>query len=138
MSTPGTDLNWLVDDLTRRVSGVSHAVVVSSDGLPLVRSAALQASASDQIAAIASGLSSLTTGAATLLDAGEVTQTIVEMDRGFLFVTSVSDGSLLAVLATATADLGQVGYEMALLVERVGPALTPQLRQQLGGRAAGV
>lgn len=136
-STPGTDLNWLVDDLTRRVMGVAHAVVVSSDGLPLVRSSALPPEASDQISAIASGLSSLTVGAAQLLDGGEVTQTIVEMGRGFLFVSSISDGSLLAVIATAAADLGQVGYEIAVLVERVGPALTPELRRELSGSVAG-
>ena len=138
MDPSGTDLNWLVDDLTRRVAGVAAAVVVSSDGLPLVRSTSLQANAADQLAAIASGLSSLTDGAARLLEAGEVTQTIVEMDRGFLFVTGVSDGSLIAVLASANADLGQVGYELALLVERVGPVLTPELRNELSQGVAGV
>jgi hypothetical protein len=32
------------------------------------------------------------------------------------------------VLAAGDSDLGQVGYEMALLVERVGAALTPAAR----------
>ena len=37
----------------------------------------------------------------------------------------------LAVLASRTCDVGQVGYEMALLVERVGQALTPAARQSV-------
>ena len=41
---------------------------------------------------------------------------------------AISDGSSLAVLAAADCDMGLVAYEMALLVERVGRALTPQSR----------
>jgi hypothetical protein len=58
---------------------------------------------------------------------------IVEMDQGFLFVLSVSEGSCLAALARPTCDLGQVGYELSLLISRVASALTPQLRAQLAG-----
>jgi predicted regulator of Ras-like GTPase activity (Roadblock/LC7/MglB family) len=50
------------------------------------------------------------------------------MDNGFLFLMSISDGSSFAVLASRSCDVGQVGYEMALLVDRVGEALTPQAR----------
>ena len=39
----------------------------------------------------------------------------------------------LAALASATCDLGQVGYEMSLLISRVANALTPALRAQLSG-----
>jgi predicted regulator of Ras-like GTPase activity (Roadblock/LC7/MglB family) len=48
---------------------------------------------------------------------------MVEMDEGFLFVAAAGDGSCLAVLTTATADIGLVAYEMALLVKRVGEHL---------------
>jgi predicted regulator of Ras-like GTPase activity (Roadblock/LC7/MglB family) len=53
------------------------------------------------------------------------------MENAFIFVTGISDGSCLAVVASAACDVGLVGYEMALLVERVGPVLTPQLRDEL-------
>jgi uncharacterized protein len=46
---------------------------------------------------------------------------------------SVSEGSCLAALASPTCDLGQVGYEMSLLITRVAAALTPALRAQLAG-----
>ena len=85
----------------------------------------------DQLAAVSSGLASLTQGAARCFDAGAVNQTIVEMEKGFLFVMSVSDGSCLAVLASPSCDIGLVGYEMALLVARTGDVLTPALRAEL-------
>ncbi|WP_031091266.1 hypothetical protein, partial [Streptomyces sp. NRRL WC-3549] len=62
-----------------------------------------------------------------------VSQTVVEMERGFLFLMSISDGSSLAVLAHPEADIGLVGYEMALLVDRAGTVLTPDLRAELQG-----
>ena len=37
-----------------------------------------------------------------------------------LFVMAAGDGSCLAVLAVQGADLGEIAYEMALLVRRVG------------------
>jgi predicted regulator of Ras-like GTPase activity (Roadblock/LC7/MglB family) len=53
------------------------------------------------------------------------------MEKGFLFVMSISDGSVLAVLATLQCDIGLVGYEMALLVARAGDVLTPAIRAEL-------
>jgi predicted regulator of Ras-like GTPase activity (Roadblock/LC7/MglB family) len=85
----------------------------------------------DQLAAIASGVESLTQGAARLFQAGSVNQTVVEMEKGFLFVMSVRDGSCLAVLATPSCDVGLIGYEMAVMVAKVGEVLTPQLRAEL-------
>lgn len=65
------------------------------------------------------------------LEAGDVRQLIVELDHAYLFVTSVSDGSCFAVVARADCDLGLVGYEMGMLVERIGQVLTPALRTAL-------
>jgi uncharacterized protein len=62
-----------------------------------------------------------------------VNQTVVEMDRGYLFLMSISDGSCLSVLAAPNCDIGLVAYEMTLLVERVGQQMTPELRAQLQG-----
>lgn len=136
MSTPSaatTDLGWLIDNLTRQVPDIAHAILVSADGLALARSAAFPPDRADQLAAIAAGLSSLTQGAARCFGAGEVRQMIVEMDQGYLFVMSVSEGSCLAALASASCDLGQVGYEMSLLISRVASALTPALRAETSG-----
>jgi uncharacterized protein len=122
------DLNWLVTNFVERVPSAAHAIVVSSDGLPLARSEGFPADRVDQLAAVTSGLTSLTQGASRVFEGGTVTQTVVDMQRGLLIVMSISDGSSLAVLAAADCDMGLVAYEMALLVERVGGVLTPQVR----------
>jgi predicted regulator of Ras-like GTPase activity (Roadblock/LC7/MglB family) len=121
-------LDWLVNDFARRVSGVTHALVVSGDGLKLAMSDRVGETTADQLAAVASGLVSLTRGAARCFDAEPVAQTIVEMAGGYLFVTAIAEGSTLAVFAGSDCDIGMVGYEMALLVKRVGAVLTPGLR----------
>jgi hypothetical protein len=113
---------------------VAHAIVVSADGLPLAFSDGFPKDRADQLAAVTSGLTSLTQGAARVFEGGPVTQTIVEMRRGVLLVMAVSDGSSLAVLASGDCDMGLVAYEMALLVERVGRALTPEPRGMLRAR----
>jgi uncharacterized protein len=131
LSAEARNLNWLVANFAQNTPGVAHAMVVSADGLPLAVSARLDRPRADQLAAIASGLVSLSQSAARYFDAGLVKQTMVEMDQGLLFVMSVSDGSCLTVLAASSCDVGGVGYQMALLVDRAGDVLTPTLREEL-------
>jgi uncharacterized protein len=125
---PGQDLNWLVTDFVERVPSVAHAIVVSSDGLPMAYSQGFPEDWADRISTVTSGLTSLTKGASEMFEGGQVTRTLVEMERGLLIVMAISDGSSLSVLAPADCDTGQVGYEMTMLVEQVGTALTPEVR----------
>ena len=127
-SASSEELGWLLDRFVDRTPGAAHTVVVSADGLHLAGSRGLPRDRGEQLAAVVSGLASLTVGASMILGAGQVQQTLVEMADGFLLVMAVRDGAHLAVLAAGECDLGQVGYEMALLVERVGAALTPAAR----------
>jgi uncharacterized protein len=131
LSSEARDLNWLIGKFTRNTPGVAHAMVVSADGLAVAVSERLDRGQADQVAAIASGLASLTQGAARCIDGGLVRQTVVEMGRGMLLVMSISDGSCLTVLAASPCDVGVVAYEMALLVARAGDVLTPTLRAEL-------
>jgi predicted regulator of Ras-like GTPase activity (Roadblock/LC7/MglB family) len=131
LSREAQNLNWLVSNFAKSVPGAAHAIVLSADGLLMAVSERLDRARADQLAAVASGLASLTQGAARIFTGGTVTQTIVEMERGFLMVMSVSDGSCLAVLAAPSCDIGLIGYEMALLVARTGEVLTPELRAEL-------
>ncbi|MEM9465361.1 MAG: roadblock/LC7 domain-containing protein [Actinomycetota bacterium] len=131
MSTAANNVNWLVANFVERVPGVSEAVVVSSDGLPMALSGGLDRDAADRFAAVASGLIGLAYGAAGRFGGGQVNEIIIEMEHAFLFVTGVSDGSCLAVVADADCDVGLVGYEMAVLVDKTGPFLTPELRAEL-------
>ncbi len=131
LSDEASNLNWLVDSFTSDVSGASDAVVVSSDGLPLAASSGMDRDAVDRFAAVASGLIGLSYGAAGRFGGGSVNEVIVEMENAFLFVTGISDGSLLAVMAESSSDIGLIGYEMAVLVEKAGASLTPELRAEL-------
>ena len=128
MTTTDGDLDWLVTDLVERVSGVAHAVIVSSDGLPVASSAEVPSDRADQLAAITSGLASLTAGASRVFAGGPVDQTVVEMRHGTFLVVALSEGASLAVLAAPNSDMGLVSYEMALLVDRVGDRLAPAAR----------
>jgi predicted regulator of Ras-like GTPase activity (Roadblock/LC7/MglB family) len=133
LSSEARNINWLVANFVDRVAGVQDAVVVSSDGLPMAVSVGMDRDGADRFAAVASGLIGLAYGAAGRFGGGAVTQVIIEMEHSFLFVTGISDGSSLTVLADATCDVGLVGYEMAVLVERCGSVLTPELRAELQG-----
>jgi uncharacterized protein len=128
LSREATSFNWLLANFVESVPGVRHTLVVSADGLLMAMSDGLDRASGDQMAAIVSGLSSLTRGAARELGGGAVRQSIVEMDRLFLFTTAISDGSALAVAADAlTCDMGLIGYEMTKLVESAENIMTPQL-----------
>jgi predicted regulator of Ras-like GTPase activity (Roadblock/LC7/MglB family) len=122
------DLNWLVTDFTARVPHVAHAIVVSADGVPLAVSEGIPDGFAGQLAAITSGLASLMQGAARILQAGEPAQALVEMEGGLMFVMAISQGSTLTILAAPECSTELVSYEMALLVEAVGEALTPAPR----------
>lgn len=125
-------LDWLVDSLVQRTRDVAHAILVSADGMPMARSTDFPTDRADQLAAITAGLTSLTQGAARCFAAGSVQQMVVEMDGGYLVVMAVGEGSSLAALASPDCDLGQVGYEMQLLISRVNTALTPPARTTAG------
>ncbi|MCX4781755.1 roadblock/LC7 domain-containing protein [Streptomyces sp. NBC_01264] len=122
-------LDWIVNRFTERVVGIRAAAVVSADGLLLASSAGLVGDAT-RLAAVSSGLVALSAGGAQLLDRGGVSRTIIEMAHGTIVVMAISDGSLLAVLASPQCDLGVAGYHMARLARQCGDVLTPARRGQ--------
>jgi predicted regulator of Ras-like GTPase activity (Roadblock/LC7/MglB family) len=131
VSTEAQNFAWLLSRFAQDTAGVREAVAVSADGLLLASSAGIDTTGVDQFAAIAAGLTSLTNGAAVCLGCGVVDQVIVEMSLGNLFVMSMGHGASLAVLCQPGADIAQVAYEMTLLAERAGAALSPELISEL-------
>jgi predicted regulator of Ras-like GTPase activity (Roadblock/LC7/MglB family) len=134
VSTEAANFSWLLDNFVKNVPDVRHTLVVSADGLLMAMSDDLDRTSGDQMSAIVAGMSSLTRGAARQLGAGEVRQAIVEMDEMFMFLMSISDGSVLAVVAASSCDVGLIGYEMTLLVTRTEATLTPQLVTEMRSR----
>ena len=104
MSPEAANFNWLLDNFVKSVPGVRHTLVVSADGLLMAMSDEMDRTGGDQMAAIVAGMSSLTRGAARQLRSGEVRQSIIEMDTLFLFLMTISDGSVLSVVADATCE----------------------------------
>jgi uncharacterized protein len=125
-------LDWLVDDLVGRVAHVDKAAVLSRDGLALGTSSALSREDAEHLSALAAGIQSLANGGALHFGGGQVHQTVIEMDQSFLFVTAAGEGTCLAVLAGANADVGLVAYEMALIVKQVGRHMVDQSRPVTG------
>lgn len=133
LSHDAAGISFLISSFAERVAGVRDAIVVSADGLLMAMSPGMSRESADRFAAASSGLIGLAHGAAAPFGGGRVTEVIIEMEYGFIFVTGVSDGSSMAVMADAGCDVGLVGYEMARMVERCGTVLTPQLRAELQG-----
>jgi predicted regulator of Ras-like GTPase activity (Roadblock/LC7/MglB family) len=130
-STDVRNFNWLLSSFVQSTSGVTDAVAVSSDGLLMAMSSSLERAGAEQLAAIIAGMTSLAESTARCFALGGLQQVIVALDEGFFFVSSVSDGSSLGVLADRHCDVGAVGYQMTLLVSRVGAALSPALVAEL-------
>lgn len=133
LSKAAQNLNWFIQEFTDRVTGINEAIVVSSDGLLIAGSSGLDRESADRFAAVASSLISLGWGVADRFNAGMVNNVIVEMERGMLFVSGISEGSCLAVITDSAEkiDWGLIAYEMATLVEKAGEVLTPEIRAEL-------
>lgn len=131
LSKPAQDLSWLINAFAGRVPEVRNAMVASSDGMPVAVSDGVTRDTADQLAAATSGLIGVAGCVSGLVDGDEVRQAVIEMGGGYFMVMTVRDGSVLAVLTTAQADLGAVGFEMARLVKQAGEILTPALRAEL-------
>ena len=125
LSNEARNLNWLVSNFVAGVPGATQTAVVSSDGLLIASSDGIDRIAADRLAAVAAGLQSIARGASVPLRGGAVHEVIVELEHVILFVMSISESSVLAVTASRPSDVGLVGYEMAVLVERCAAALTP-------------
>jgi predicted regulator of Ras-like GTPase activity (Roadblock/LC7/MglB family) len=125
------DFGWLINGFVERVHGVTHALVLSADGLPLTASESVSGDDAEQLAAIASGLLGLARSSAALFGKGGCELIIVRLSRGYFFFMGIGDNAGLAVLTAAGCDMRVVAYEMTQFVDRAGHALTPKVRADL-------
>jgi predicted regulator of Ras-like GTPase activity (Roadblock/LC7/MglB family) len=131
MSEGARTFNWLLNGFVDKTAGVSDAVAVSADGLLMAMSSRLDRASAEQLAAIISGMVSLGNGASGCFGFDGLEQVIVAMRKGYLFMSAISDGSCLGVVAGKGCDIGLIGYQTTLLVERAGTVLTPDLVAEL-------
>jgi uncharacterized protein len=128
MTTASTDLSWLLSDFARSLPEVTRALAVSVDGLTLAFTG-MERDDADRLAAVASGLVSLLSGAAQLTNTDPVEHSLTAMEGGYMFSMAVSSGASLLVTTTRDADIGEVSYLMSELINQVGDVLAPGARQ---------
>lgn len=131
LSAEAQNFNWLLGKFASETAGVREAIAVSADGLLMGLSAGQPRDDADRLAAIVSGMTSLAAGAARAYRLGALNKVIVDMADGYLLVAAISSGSVLGVVSSRSANLGNVAYEMTLFANRAGAALTPQLINEL-------
>jgi len=125
------DVNWLLETFVEETPRVVHAQTVSADGMDLARSASLDSVQADQLAAVASGLASLTDSAAEVLGVLPVKRQVIEAEDGWILISRISSRASLIVVTRSNADLGLVGFEMSRLAEQAGSVLSPDVIARL-------
>ena len=131
MKTTDRDLDWLLQNLLERTPETRHALLLSKDGLKLCYTQGLTIDRADQLAAIASGIQSLSYGASAEFGdgSGGLRQSMTEFHGGLLFIVEAGEGAHLAVVASDEADVGLIGHNMHELVEQLGEYLIAQPRE---------
>jgi hypothetical protein len=125
------DFAWLVNDLVQRVHGVTHALILSVDGLRLTASDTMSEDDGDHLAAIASGVLGLARSGGGLFEMGTCEQIIHRHSDGYFLFMHMGTGGGLVVLTGPKCDMQVVAYEMTQFVTNVGDRLTPEVRARL-------
>ena len=101
-----SELDWLLDDLVARVVHISKAVILSRDGLAIGASAGLARRTRTTSRRPRRDSRAWPGASGRHFGGGPARQIIIEMESEFLFVTAAGEGSCLAVLSAASADVG--------------------------------
>ena len=101
--------------------GVTGAVVVSPDGLPIDHAGTVPDA--DALAALTVTLLRPSARLGEQAGSGPLFRGVLEFDAGYALLTAVRGGNWLLVLAQADADVGALLYDL----RRDGPALASQL-----------
>ncbi|MGH1554221.1 roadblock/LC7 domain-containing protein [Streptomyces sp. L7] len=139
----------LLDEFVQDTPGVTHALLVSRDGLKQVVVSHMDDSWADEVAAAFSGMAALAKGVKGPTDkqlpAGQV---LIERDDTLFLMTEAGVGSafndsgtavstLLVLLARPEANIGTVGFDAGRLVQRFDRFMTSPVRAR-DGQGAGV
>ncbi|MFF3976626.1 roadblock/LC7 domain-containing protein [Streptomyces sp. NPDC001828] len=126
------DMHWLLRHFVAEVAGVTHAVLLSRDGLRLLDSE-VDKDWADKLSAGISGIASIAnnfTGPSK--QKRPASQVIIERDDCLIFVQSAGGSTafdnhpggktvtetVLGVVTTTDADAGNVGFEIGRLVQK--------------------
>ena len=137
MTVPATaqNFNWLVNRFALHTAGAIGALAVSADGLLIAASQELDRADADRLAATCSAMLALANSVSESHPLGSPDKVVVELERGYLVVCTISIGCSLGVLANKQASLGTIAYEMAMFANRASEVLTPALVEELKNSA---
>ncbi|MEV6403946.1 roadblock/LC7 domain-containing protein [Streptomyces bobili] len=139
----------LLDDFVEDTAGVTHALLVSRDGMKQAIPTHMDADWADNLAAAFSGLTGLAKGVTGPTDqqmpAGQI---LIEREDTLFLVTEAGTGSafhaagttvatILVVLARTDANIGTVAFAAGRLVQRFAPFMTTPVRTR-DGQGSGV
>lgn len=131
LSEDALNVSFMLEHFLREVYGVEQVIGVSSDGLLMALAAPMDRGEADKLAAAISGVSTLALSACRLMRKGGLTQVITECEGGYLVASMITGRACLGVITTEDCDLGLIGYETTVLVERIGELLSPELISEL-------
>ncbi|MCW2901230.1 MAG: hypothetical protein JWO67_3495 [Streptosporangiaceae bacterium] len=131
------EFGWLINNFASSTPGVAQALIVSSDGLPLIASEGMSADVADPLAAMTSGMISLGHSIAGMVGEGGCDQIMLKFRSGHFLFMAIGNLAGLAVLVRDGSNLGVVAHRMAQLVDSVGHVLTPRMRDDLRRLSAG-
>jgi hypothetical protein len=121
----------LLHQFAHDAPGLTHALIVSLDGLQLATSDAVGRDLADQLAAATSGLLSLANQCGALLALGGTDHVTVRLKHGHLLCMRIGESAGLVVAARPDADLRVLAHWMTKFVSSVDHVLAPPLRPGL-------
>lgn len=130
------DLGWLLDELVAAPEA-RNAILLSADGLMTASSQNLDRDLADRVAAMASGMQSLSRSGAQFVEPGGSPweQTMALYQHGYLFTIAAAAGSFLIASAGRDVDVAAFSHQMALTVKRLGKELAVAPRNSQAGTA---
>ncbi|MGW5868367.1 roadblock/LC7 domain-containing protein [Streptomyces sp. NPDC055239] len=144
------DMAWLLRQFAADVPGVTHAILLSRDGLRLLDSD-VDKDWADELSASFSGVASLASGTTgPSHQKRPARQVVIERDDCLFFVQSAGRSAafeghpgnergvvdtVLGVIATTDADAGLVGFETGRLVQKFAPYMQIPVRVGTGDEA---
>ena len=114
---------------------VEAAAVVSPDGLPMA-SALPPEVEEDRLAAMSASLLTLGERAAHTLNRGELSQVLVEGERGYVLLMAAGPSAVLVAVTSHDAKVGLVLFEMRNAVESIAAVMDGSYRKGAAVEAA--
>jgi len=103
-------LNRILSDLTK-VEGVNAAAIVGRDGFIIEHVANIQMDV-DALGAMASTSVGTSEAMGIELGKGNFEQVIVELEKGPIILSLVTENEILAIVAESGANIGRIRYEV--------------------------